>query len=75
MGTIQVTAKRDFIESLTSARPIAALAELIWNGFDAKSDKVQVFLDLNEMMAYNRFGFVILEKELSFLMPISSSGV
>lgn len=49
MGTIQVTAKRDFIESLTSARPIAALAELIWNGFDAKSDKVQVFLDLNEM--------------------------
>lgn len=49
MGIIQVTAKKDFIESLTSARPIAALAELIWNGFDAKSDKVQVFLDLNDM--------------------------
>lgn len=49
MGTIQVTAKKDFIESLTSARPIAALAELIWNGFDAKSNKVEVFLDINEM--------------------------
>jgi hypothetical protein len=49
MRNIQVTAKKDFIESLTSARPFAALAELIWNGFDAKSDKVQVFLDLNEM--------------------------
>ena len=49
MGKITVTAKRDFIETLTAARPMAALAELIWNGFDAKSDKVQVFLDLNEM--------------------------
>lgn len=49
MGTIQVTAKKDFIQSLTSARPIAALAELIWNGFDAKSNKVEVFLDINEM--------------------------
>lgn len=49
MRNIQVTAKKDFIESLTSARPIAALAELIWNGFDAKSNKVEVFLDINEM--------------------------
>lgn len=49
MGIVQVTAKKDFIESLTSARPIAALAELIWNGFDAKSNKVEVFLDINEM--------------------------
>jgi hypothetical protein len=49
MGKIQVTAKKDFIQSLTSARPIAALAELIWNGFDAKSNKVEVFLDINEM--------------------------
>jgi hypothetical protein len=49
MTTIHVTAKKDFIQSLTSARPIAALAELIWNGFDAKSNKVEVFLDINEM--------------------------
>jgi hypothetical protein len=49
MGSIQVTAKRDFLESIASSRPIVALAELIWNGFDAKSNKVQVFLDVNEM--------------------------
>lgn len=49
MSKVQVTAKKDFIESLTSSRPVPALAELIWNGFDAGSEKVQVFLDLNEM--------------------------
>lgn len=49
MGSIQVTAKKDFLESLASSRPMAALAELIWNGFDAKSNKVQVFLDINDM--------------------------
>lgn len=49
MGTVQVTAKKDFLESLATSRPIAALAELIWNGFDAASDKVQVFLDLNDL--------------------------
>jgi hypothetical protein len=49
MGIVQVTAKKDFLESITSSRPIAALAELIWNAFDARSDKVEVFLDINEM--------------------------
>ncbi|MEB0141236.1 MULTISPECIES: ATP-binding protein [unclassified Undibacterium] len=49
MGIVQVTAKKDFLESITSSRPIAALAELIWNGFDAASNKVEVFLDINEM--------------------------
>jgi len=49
MARIPVTAKRDFLQSVTSSAPIAALAELIWNGFDAKSDKVQVILDKNDM--------------------------
>lgn len=47
MTKIHVIAKRDFLESLTNARPLAALAELVWNGFDAQSDRVQVHLDLN----------------------------
>lgn len=46
----QVAAKRDFITSLTSVKkPVDALAELIWNGFDAGSDRVQVFIGLNEI--------------------------
>ena len=47
MSTVHVVAKRDFLESLTVARPLVALAELVWNGFDAQSDRVEVFLDSN----------------------------
>ena len=49
MTKIHVTAKRDFIETLVAAKPIAALSEVIWNGFDAESDEVQVFVELNDM--------------------------
>lgn len=49
MAKVQVTAKKDFIQSIASSRPISALAELIWNGFDAGSNKVKVSLELNEM--------------------------
>lgn len=49
MGKVHVTAKRDFIETLASAKPVTALSELIWNGFDADADHVRVFIALNEM--------------------------
>ena len=50
MTKIHVQAKLDFLEGLTvSARPISAIAELVWNGFDAGSEKVQVHFDFNEM--------------------------
>lgn len=49
MAKVHVMAKRDFIESLVSAKPLAALSELIWNGFDADADRVKVFIELNEM--------------------------
>ena len=49
MSKVHVVAKRDFLESLTVARPLVALAELVWNGFDAQSDRVQVHLDMNRM--------------------------
>lgn len=54
MTKIPVTAKRDHIETLTvTSRPLLALAELIWNGFDANSDRVQVHFDLNKMDGIN----------------------
>lgn len=46
---IHVTATRDFLESLAVSRPLDALSELIWNGFDAESDKVKVHIDTNVM--------------------------
>ncbi len=49
MSKIHVTAKRDHLESLTVSRPLAAVAELVWNGFDAESNRVQVILDMNAM--------------------------
>lgn len=49
MTKIHVTAKRDFIGTLVPAKPIAALSEIIWNGFDAESDEVQVFVEFNDM--------------------------
>jgi hypothetical protein len=49
MPKIPVNVKRDHLESLTSATPINALAELIWNGFDSGSEQVQVFLEFNKI--------------------------
>jgi len=49
MARVHVEAKRDFLESLATAKPLMAVAELIWNGFDAGADKVQVILDRNEL--------------------------
>lgn len=49
MGKVRVTAKRDFIETLASAKPVTALSELIWNGVDADADRVKVLIELNEM--------------------------
>ena len=34
---IKIEAKPDFLRSLASATPIAAVSELIWNGFDANA--------------------------------------
>lgn len=53
MSKVHVVAKRDFLESLTAAAPFAALAELVWNGFDAESDRVQIFLDENGVGGLN----------------------
>ena len=49
MTRIKVEAKRDFLESLAQTTPISAIAELIWNGFDASSNLVQVYLTHNEL--------------------------
>lgn len=49
MAKIHVTAKRDFLESLATTKPIVALSELVWNGFDADSDRVEVHLELNKL--------------------------
>lgn len=50
MNKIHVIAKRDHLESLTTVkRPLDAVAQLVWNGLDALSDRVQVLFDTNGM--------------------------
>ena len=51
MAKVHVVARRDHLESLTTATPLVALAELVWNGFDAGSNRVQVLFDLNDIDA------------------------
>src|SRR5882757_2725275 len=39
---IEVQVENDHIERLTSAKPIVALSELIWNAYDADASEVRV---------------------------------
>lgn len=54
MKTITVSAQKDFLERLASVPPIKAVAELVWNGVDAGSDRVQVVLERNELSGLER---------------------
>jgi len=42
MNTISITAKKDFMQQIATAPALKALAELIWNGFDAGANVVTV---------------------------------
>lgn len=46
---IPIAPKKDFLERLSSTSSINAVAELIWNGFDAGSDEVRVSLTVNNI--------------------------
>ncbi len=44
-----VEVQSDFLKKITSAKPVQALAELIWNGFDADATEVAVSFDYSEL--------------------------
>lgn len=47
---VRVQAKQDFLKSMTAnVTPLAAVSELIWNGFDAGAQHVKVILEPNEL--------------------------
>lgn len=46
---IPVDVKEDFLKSLSSSNAINSLAELIWNGLDAGSDRIDVDITKNGM--------------------------
>lgn len=49
MKKIAIEAKKDFLERLSSATPIKAISELIWNGLDSGADRVVVRLEKNNL--------------------------
>lgn len=46
-----VEVQSDFLEKITKAKPVQALAELIWNGLDADATSVSVSFDYNALGA------------------------
>jgi hypothetical protein len=44
-----VEVQPDFLKKITGAKPVQALAELIWNGLDADASEVSVSFDYNEL--------------------------
>jgi hypothetical protein len=44
-----VEVQTDFLEKITRATPVQALAEFIWNSLDADATKVEVFVDENAL--------------------------
>lgn len=51
MGIITVEAKTDYLQYVSKDNPYNALAEIIWNGFDATSDIVRVTTKENDLGA------------------------
>ncbi len=49
MNTIEITAKKDFMQQIAAAPAMRALSELIWNGFDAGADCVSVTTVTNDL--------------------------
>ena len=46
---IEVKVENDHIQRITSARPLAAISELIWNAYDADATEVRVQLDEGQL--------------------------
>lgn len=52
--TYTVEVQGDFLEQQAQARPLLAVAELIWNAFDADATRVEVRLEYNELGQMSR---------------------
>lgn len=49
MQQIEVKVENDHIQRITSARPLAAISELIWNAYDADATEVRVELEEGQL--------------------------
>lgn len=49
MQQIEIVVENDHIQRLSSAKPIAAISELIWNAYDADARQVRVELEVGQL--------------------------
>ena len=49
MQQIEVKVENDHIARITSAKPLAALSEIIWNAYDADAEEVRVELQEGQL--------------------------
>ncbi len=48
-STYPVEVQSDFLEKITRAKPVQALAEFIWNSLDADASRVDVSINMNDL--------------------------
>lgn len=48
-SVVTLDIQKDFAEKLTASRPVAAIAELIWNGLDAEANTVKVTAEVDDL--------------------------
>lgn len=59
---LKIVATADHINSLTQASALGAISELIWNGFDASSQRVDISYTFNKMDGLaGQFDYLIVE--------------
>ena len=46
---IEIRVENDHIQRITTARPLAAIAELIWNAYDADATEVRIELEKGQL--------------------------
>lgn len=56
MSKIRVEAKADYLRTVSKESPFKALAEIIWNGFDANATEVNVQLNMNIIDSLDSIG-------------------
>ena len=66
MNNIQINAKKDFFQRISSTSSINAVAELIWNSLDAGANKIEVIFDDNgKKVLYYQNAFATAKNYLS----------
>lgn len=72
MKTVEVSVKPDHLEKLTNCKPVAAIAELIWNSLDADATEISIEFQTNQLGGLDSISVVDNGHGISFSEAIPS---